>query len=201
MATASMPSGRAGLGLRHRSRSRGRSARSGARPSASPEAAGFFRRRRRGAPATSVANGRPCAREPMHQLADEGAFAATHHTEPGSCRRRGVAASLDRHRLIPPPPPPPPPPPSSAGRARSDLLLVDAPAGEVVERLLGHANDVLLDEFGSPRARRLRDASGNTPIPAPPSRRIAVLRHLGEDAAKIDLTVAERAEASGALDP
>src|SRR5580704_8359131 len=81
-----------------------------------------------------------------------------------------------------------------------DLPLVDLAAGEVVERLLGHANDVLRDEFGALARAVLGMLQAALPFQHRP-RRIAVLRHLGEDAAEIDLAVAERAEAARPVDP
>src|SRR5271170_6684992 len=90
-------------------------------------------------------------------------------------------------------------PSAQAERAR-DLLLVDAAAGEVVERLLGHANDVLLDEFGALARAVLGMLQAAFPFEHRP-RRIAILRHLGENAAEIDLPVPQRTEATRALDP
>src|SRR5271166_3685940 len=39
--------------------------------------------------------------------------------------------------------------PSLQSERALDLLLVDRGAGEIVERLLGHADDVMLDELGA----------------------------------------------------
>src|SRR5208283_5791214 len=81
-----------------------------------------------------------------------------------------------------------------------DLLLVDRDAGEIVERLLRHADDVMLDELGALARAVLRVLEAAFPFEHRPGR-IAVLRHLGEDAREIDLPVAERAEAARPVDP
>ena len=79
-------------------------------------------------------------------------------------------------------------------------LLVGRAAGEIVERLFRHADDVVLDErraFGRAVLGMLQAALPFEHRPAV----VVVLRQLGEDAAEIDLPVAERAEAAGPVDP
>src|SRR5271165_250047 len=81
-----------------------------------------------------------------------------------------------------------------------DLVLVDRAAGEIVERLVGNADEVVLDEFGAFARAVLRVLEAAFPFQHRPGR-IAVLCHLGEDAGEIDLAVAERTEAPCTLDP
>ena len=79
-------------------------------------------------------------------------------------------------------------------------LLVGGAAGEIVECLFRHPDDVVLDEgraFGRAVLGMLQAAF---PFQHRPGI-IAVLGELGEDAAEIDLPVAERAEAAGAVGP
>src|SRR5271166_4471836 len=90
--------------------------------------------------------------------------------------------------------------PSLQSERAPDLLLVDRGAGEIVERLLGHADHVMLDELGALGRAVLGVLEAAFPLQHRP-RRVTVLRHLGEDAGKIDLPVAERAETPRALDP
>src|SRR5271157_4268106 len=90
--------------------------------------------------------------------------------------------------------------PSLQSERALDLLLVDRGAGEVVKRLVGDADDVVLDELGALARPVLRVLEAAFPFEHRPGR-ISVLRHLGEDAGKIDLPVAERAETPRALDP
>src|SRR5208337_2380589 len=90
--------------------------------------------------------------------------------------------------------------PSLQSERALDLLLVDRAAGEVVERLLGNADDVMRDELGALARPVLRVLEAAFPFEHRPGG-IAVLRHLGEDAGKIDLPVAERPETPGPLDP
>src|SRR5579863_4222832 len=90
--------------------------------------------------------------------------------------------------------------PSPYSERTVDLLLVDGSAGEVVECLLGDADDVMLDEVGALARPVLGVLERAFPLEHGPGR-IAVLGHLGEHAAKIDLPVAERAEAARPLDP
>src|SRR5271166_246893 len=90
--------------------------------------------------------------------------------------------------------------PSLQSERALDLLLVDGGAGEIVERLLGDADDVLRDELGALAPPVFRVLETALPFQHRPGG-IAVLRHLGENAGKIDLPVAERTEAPGPLDP
>src|SRR5271166_789700 len=90
--------------------------------------------------------------------------------------------------------------PSLQSERALDLLHVGRAASEIVERLLGDADDVLRDELGPLARPVLRVLETALPFEHRPGR-IAVLRHPGEDAGKIDLPVAERAEAPCPLDP
>src|SRR5579871_1135369 len=90
--------------------------------------------------------------------------------------------------------------PSLYSERAVDLFLVDRSAGEVVERLLGDADDVMLDEVGALARAVLRVLERAFPFKHGPGR-IAVLRELREHAAEIDLPVAKRAEAARPLDP
>src|SRR5271166_3535413 len=91
--------------------------------------------------------------------------------------------------------------PSSAQSERAlDLLFVGRAAGEIVERFFGDADDVMLDEVGALARAVLRVLEAAFPFEHRPGR-IAVLRHLGEDAREVDLPVAERAEAARPVDP
>src|SRR5271166_725236 len=90
--------------------------------------------------------------------------------------------------------------PSLQSERALDLLLVDGGAGEIVERLLGDADDVLRDELGALAPPVFRVLETALPFQHRPGG-IAVLRHLGENAGKIDLPVAERTEAPRPFDP
>src|SRR5271166_4000514 len=90
--------------------------------------------------------------------------------------------------------------PSLQSERAVDLLLVDRAGGEVVERLLGHPDHVMLDELGALARAVLRMLQAAFPFQHRPGR-VAVLRQLREDAGEIDLPVAERAEAARPLDP
>src|SRR5271154_1357515 len=90
--------------------------------------------------------------------------------------------------------------PSAQAERALDLLLVDRAGGEVVERLVGHADDVLLDKLGALARAVLGMLQGALPFQHRPGG-ISVLGELGENAAEIDMAVAERAEAPGAIDP
>ena len=89
---------------------------------------------------------------------------------------------------------------SAQSECALDLLLVDLAAGEIVERLVGDADDVMLDEFGAFARAVLGVLQAAFPLQHRPGR-IAVLRQLGEDAGEVDLAVAERTEAAGPLNP
>ncbi len=73
-------------------------------------------------------------------------------------------------------------------------------AGEIVEGLFRDADDVCLDEVGAFARTVLRMLQRAFPLEHGPAVEV-VGRHLGEDRAEIDLAVAERTEAAGALDP
>src|SRR5437870_9726085 len=89
--------------------------------------------------------------------------------------------------------------PSQAQHA-AQLRRVRLPAGEVVERLLGDADDVAADELGPFRGALLGVLQAALPLEHGPAV-VAVLRHLREDGAEVDLPVAERAEAPGPVHP
>src|SRR5262245_49752173 len=78
--------------------------------------------------------------------------------------------------------------------------LIGAGAGEIVEGLLGDADDVVGDEPGALARAVLRMLETAFPLQHGPAREV-VLRELGEDRLEIDLAVAERAEAAGAIGP
>src|SRR5271163_649174 len=90
--------------------------------------------------------------------------------------------------------------PSLQSERAVDLLLVDRAGGEIVERLVGHADHVLLDELSALARAVLRVLEAAFPFEHRPGR-VAVLRQLREDAAEIDLPIAERAETARPLDP
>src|SRR6188474_1256685 len=77
---------------------------------------------------------------------------------------------------------------------------IDAAAGEVVERPIGNADDVVGDEDCALPCAILRVLEAAFPLHHRPAREV-IGGHLGEDRAEVDLPVAERTEASGAIDP
>src|SRR3954454_8097160 len=77
---------------------------------------------------------------------------------------------------------------------------IRAGAREVIERVLGHADDVALDELRAFRRALLRVLDAALPFEHCPAV-VVVLRELGKDAVEVDLAIAERAEAPRALDP
>src|SRR3954470_17249861 len=78
--------------------------------------------------------------------------------------------------------------------------IVGTGLGEVVEGALGDFDDVRRDEVGSLGGSLLGVLHAALPLQHRPAVE-AVLRQLGEDAVEIDLTVAERAEPAGPVDP
>src|SRR6202011_3366015 len=115
----------------------------------------------------------------------------------------------------PPPMKAPSPPPTIPSRIRGSAIVcscsgetehppclrrIDHPAGEIVEGPVGDTNDVVADEGRAfPRAvfRILQAAFPLEHRPAVETDR----SHLGEDRLEINLPVAERTEAAGAIDP
>jgi hypothetical protein len=77
---------------------------------------------------------------------------------------------------------------------------VCAGACEIVERALGHADDVVLNELRALGCTLLGMLDAALPFEHGPTV-VVVLRESGEDAVEVDLPVAERAETPGALDP
>src|SRR5690606_32913840 len=75
-----------------------------------------------------------------------------------------------------------------------------AAAGKVVERVFGHADDVVADEGRALARAVLRVLQAALPLQHRPAPEV-VLRELREDRLEIDLPVAERAEAAGTVDP
>src|SRR5439155_13007480 len=73
-----------------------------------------------------------------------------------------------------------------------DLLRIALGAGEVVERFLGDADDVLADELGAFGGAGLGMLQRALPLEHGPAV-VVVLGHLRENCAEIDLPVAERA--------
>src|SRR5258706_2856105 len=92
--------------------------------------------------------------------------------------------------------------PGEASKAQHPLQLrsIGARPGKVVERLLGHPDDVIADEPRTFRRPLLRMLEAAFPLEHRPAF-VAVLRHLREDRLEVDLPVAERAEAPGAVHP
>src|SRR5208337_449101 len=140
--------------------------RSAARPSASPE-----RRALSGvddsAPATS--SYWSSMREAMRCTAPMNA-----PSPPPAPAALGVAASLDGHSCFS----------SNEPERAIDLLLVDCAAGEIVERLVGDPDDVMLDELGALARAVLGVLQTAFPLEHRPGR-IAALRELGEDAVEV----------------
>src|SRR5690606_24125160 len=77
---------------------------------------------------------------------------------------------------------------------------VDTGIGEVVECLLGDADDVMLDEGRAFCRSVLGMLEAAFPFQHRPAV-VPVLRELREDAAEIDLAIAQRTEAAGPLGP
>src|SRR5438067_13428011 len=77
---------------------------------------------------------------------------------------------------------------------------VGAGAGEIVERLFRHPDDVVGDELRAFARAILRMLDAALPLEHRPSG-IVVLRELREDGLEVHLPVAERTEPPGAIDP
>ena len=77
-------------------------------------------------------------------------------------------------------------------------MLVAAAAGEIVERLLGNADDVSVDELGPFTRAVFRVLEAAFPFDHRPAGKI-VARELGEDADEIHAAVSQGTEASGAF--
>src|SRR5213083_2050084 len=118
--------------------------------------------------------------------------------------------SMRAHSRCTPPmnaPRPPPTMPSRSGWTISGDAEhpairgeVGAGAGEIVERLLGHTDDVVGDEFRPFAGAVLRMLDAALPFEHRPAG-IVVLRELREDRLEVHLTVAERTEPAGTIDP
>src|SRR5262245_11997167 len=92
-------------------------------------------------------------------------------------------------------------PPSSADAEHAPVRrLVGALADEVLERGLGHPDEVRGDELGALARAVLGMLQAAFPLQHRPAA-VIVAGELGEDGAEIDLAVAERAEAPGAVQP
>ena len=116
--------------------------------------------------------------------ADEGALPAADHPEPDA-PAEALAASRDAHQI-----------PSAFLLALTSV----APAGEVVERVLGDADDVALDERCALGRALLGMLERALPLEHRPAV-VVVLGELREDAAEVDVAVAQRAEAARPVDP
>src|SRR5882724_6545436 len=92
------------------------------------------------------------------------------------------------------------PPPSVDAEHAPVGGLVGAGAGEIVEGLLGDADDVVGDEPGAFARTILRVLETAFPLQHRPAGEV-VLGELREDRSEVDLAVAERAEAAGAIRP
>src|SRR6266545_4128150 len=104
-------------------------------------------------------------------------------------------------------PRPPPTMPSRSGWTMSGDAehpavrgLVGAGAGEIVERLLGHMDDVVGDELRSFAGAVLRVLDAALPLEHRPAG-IVVLRQFREDRLEVHLTVAQGTEPARAIDP
>src|SRR6266480_5256505 len=93
-----------------------------------------------------------------------------------------------------------PPPPSGDAEHAAVGSHVGAGAGEVVERLLGDADDVVGDELRSFAGAVFGMLETAFPLQHRPAG-IIVLGELGEDRLEVHLAVAQRAEPSGAQRP
>src|SRR4051812_30304237 len=125
--------------------------------------------------------------------------------------RPPALASLLPSIAIPSPPqclrpsPPHPGPLATTGEESDaqhalDLIGIDLAGGEIVERLFGDLDDVARDEGRAFRRTLLGILDCAFPFEHGPGI-VIVGCELREDGAEIDLPVAERAEAAGALDP
>src|SRR3954464_478048 len=113
---------------------------------------------------------------------DECALAAAHHAKPDAAARALVPACFDRHASL-------------LGEAEHLAVrkIVGACPGKVVERALGHADDVMLDELRAFARAVLRVLERAFPLQHRPAAEIMGCKP-GEDAAEIDRAVAQRAE-------
>src|SRR5687767_7222410 len=89
---------------------------------------------------------------------------------------------------------------SSQAKQSLDLRRIRGSAREVVKRFLRHPNDVIANERRTLRGALFGMLQTALPLEHGPAV-VAVLRHLREDRLEVDLAVAERAEAPGAVDP
>src|SRR6185369_6313516 len=125
--------------------------------------------------------------------ADEGSFTAADHSQAHARFRTFPAAAFDRHVLFP-----------FWLRANAEHapvgLQIRATRGEIVERLLGHADDVVADEDCALARPFLRILDAAFPLEHGPTLE-TVLGELGEDRAEIHLPIAERTEADCPVDP
>src|SRR5258705_8144218 len=112
-------------------------------------------------------------------------------------------------RCTPPmnaPRPPPTMPSRSGGTMSGDAehpairRLVGPGAREIVERLLGHTDDVVGDELRPFAGAVLRMLDAALPLEHRPAG-IVVLRELREDRLEVHMTVAQGTEAAGAIEP
>src|SRR5271157_1543392 len=78
--------------------------------------------------------------------------------------------------------------------------IVGGDSGEIVERLVGHLDHMIADERRTFARTLFRRLDGTFPLQHRPAGK-AVLRQPREDAGKIYLPVAERAEAARAIHP
>ena len=80
------------------------------------------------------------------------------------------------------------------------FLLIRSSTGEVVEGTVGHVDDVVADEDCPFSRAGSWVLQATLPLQHRPAG-IVVLRHFAEDGAEVDLSIAERAEASWPIDP
>src|SRR5947207_11138646 len=114
--------------------------------------------------------------------ADECALTAAHHAKPDAAAGPLVPACFDRHAGL-------------LGQAEHLAVrkIIGACSGKIIEGALGHADDVTLDELRAFARAILRVLERALPLQHSPAVEIMGCK-LGEDAAEIDLSVAQRTE-------
>src|SRR5205085_1771574 len=113
---------------------------------------------------------------------DKGALTAAHHAKSDAAADAVVPACFDRHASL-----------LSQAEHLAVRKIVGAGPGKIVEGALGNADDVVLDELRAFARAVLRVLERAFPLQHRPAGEV-ISRELGEDAAEIDLSVAQRAE-------
>src|SRR6266550_9634766 len=114
--------------------------------------------------------------------ADECALTAAHHAKSDAAPCPLVPTCTDRHASL-----------LSQAEHLAVRKIVGACPGKIVESALGNADDVMLDELRAFARAILRVLERAFPLQHSPAVEIMGCK-LGEDAAEIDLSVAQRAE-------